>query len=98
MLKASILNNDSQNALLNTAIKYEKGFIVNILPNRLQLQLSKGIRLPKLLHHIKSIIITCTGVIRTTGSFPLLEDLSSELQVLIHAEGQLKRITPSAIP
>ena len=59
MLKASILNNDSQNALLNTAIKYEKGFIVNILPNRLQLQLSKGIRLPKLLHHIKSITITC---------------------------------------
>ena len=36
-------------------------------------------------------------IIRTTGSFPLLEHLSSELQVLIHVEGQLKRVTPSTI-
>ena len=34
-------------------------------------------------------------VIRTC--FPLLEDLSSELQVLIHVEGPFKRITPSTI-
>ena len=34
-------------------------------------------------------------IIRTC--FPLLEDLSSELQVLIYVEGQLKRITPSTI-
>ena len=47
---------------------------------------------------ISSQSLLHVGVIRTTGSFPLLEDLSSELQVLIHAEGQLKRITPSAIP
>ena len=46
---------------------------------------------------ISSQSLLHVGVIRTTGSFPLLEDLSSELQVLIHVEGQLKRITPSAI-
>ena len=47
---------------------------------------------------ISSQSLLPVGVIRTTGSFPLLEDLSSELQVLIYVEGQLKRKTPSAIP
>ena len=47
----------SWNALLNAAIKFESGFIVNILPC-FQFQLSEGTRLPKLLHTIESITIT----------------------------------------
>ena len=48
----------SQNALLNTAIKYETRFIVNILPNCFQFQLSES------LHTIKSIESIALRVIK----------------------------------
>ena len=85
----------SWNTLLNTAIKFESGFIVNILPNSLQLVSNSQRALD---FESCSILSSQSPSVVRQICFPLPWHLSSELQVLIHFDSQVKRIMLSAIP
>ena len=84
-----------QNALLNTEIKCEMGFIVNVISN-ITVSNFKSQRAFDLQ---SCFILSSESPLRViTTCFPLLKELFPELQVLIHVEGQVKRITPGTIP
>ena len=75
--------------------KYETVFIVNVLSN---ITVS-NFKSQRALDLQSCFVLSSESPLRViTTCFPLLKELSSELQVLIHGEGQVKRITPNTIP
>ena len=67
----------SQNALLNTAMKYETGFIVKVLPNCFQFQLSESTQLPSFFILLNRSSLRVIGLFLCSNIAAILGVLSS---------------------